>query len=290
MIPQKDPFYVPTPYFSDLRTILSSNIFYPVLITGPSGVGKTFSIDQACEAEQRALYRVNITVESDEDSLMGGFRLKDGETVFHKGPVVEAMETGSVLLLDEIDLGSPTRIMCLQSVLEGKGYYLKRINEWVKPQKGFTVFATANTKGQGDESAKYVGTQILNEAALDRFPITIEAGFPTRVEETKMLQIASREFGLPHNNDMINLLIEWANQIRETVATTPDIVYNISTRRLVDILKTYKMFHNFDRSVALCIGRFDEHHQAAYMKILQTLRPEDKTFQGDVDYNDVSDF
>ena len=168
----RDSTYVTHGHHKTIEKIVKSRIFYPTFVTGLSGNGKTFMVEQICAKLERECIRVNITIETDEDDLLGGFRLVNGETVFHKGPVVDAMERGAVLLLDEIDLAS-NKILCLQPVLEGKGVYLKKINEWVKPAKGFTILATANTKGKGSETGSFVGTQILNEAFLERFAITI---------------------------------------------------------------------------------------------------------------------
>ena len=173
LIPEVVDTFVKFGNFADVKKIIQSGIFYPAFITGLSGNGKTFSVEQACAQAKRELIRVNISIETDEDDLIGGFRLVDGSTVWHNGPVVEALERGAVLLLDEIDLAS-NKILCLQSILEGKGVFLKKIGKYVKPAKGFTVVATANTKGKGSEDGRFVGTNVLNEAFLERFPVTFE--------------------------------------------------------------------------------------------------------------------
>jgi hypothetical protein len=173
LIPDKDDTFVKFGNFNDIKKIISSNLFYPTFITGLSGNGKTFSIEQACAQLKRELIRVNITIETDEDDLIGGFRLVNGETAWHNGPVIEALERGAILLLDEIDLAS-NKILCLQSVLEGKGVFLKKIGKFVKPAAGFNVFATANTKGKGSDDGRFIGTNVLNEAFLERFPVTFE--------------------------------------------------------------------------------------------------------------------
>ncbi len=185
-IPAKDPLFVPFGNFSDVNSIFKSNMFYPIYVTGLSGNGKTFMIEQAAAKAGRELFRVNITVETDEDDLLGGFRLVDGETVWFDGPVVEAMRKGAILLLDEVDLAS-TKIMCLQPVLEGKGVFLKKINEFVECADGFNVVATANTKGKGDETGNFMGAGVLNEAFLERFPITVEQEYPSNTVEKKIL-------------------------------------------------------------------------------------------------------
>ena len=186
-IPEVDKTYVKFGHHKDIVKILKSELFYPIFVTGLSGNGKTFGVEQACAETKRELVRVNITIETDEDDLLGGFRLENGETVFHKGPVVEALERGAVLLLDEVDLAS-SKILCLQPILEGKGVFLKKINEWVHPTDGFTIIATANTKGKGSESGAFVGTNVLNEAFIDRFAITLEQAYPPVTTETKIIK------------------------------------------------------------------------------------------------------
>ena len=182
LIPQKDDSFVKFGNFSDLKKIIQSRLLYPTFITGLSGNGKTFSVEQACAQLDRELIRVNITIETDEDDLIGGFRLVDGATVWHNGPVIEALERGAILLLDEIDLAS-NKILCLQSILEGKGVFLKKIGKFVKPASGFQIFATANTKGKGSDDGRFIGTNVLNEAFLERFPVTFEQNYPTPAQE-----------------------------------------------------------------------------------------------------------
>ena len=186
LIPQKDDSFVRFGNFADIKKIIESRVFYPTFITGLSGNGKTFSVEQACAQLGRELIRVNITIETDEDDLIGGFRLINGDTVWHNGPVIEALERGAILLLDEIDLAS-NKILCLQSILEGKGVFLKKIGRFVKPAKGFNVIATANTKGKGSDDGRFIGTNVLNEAFLERFPVTFEQEYPTVATETKIL-------------------------------------------------------------------------------------------------------
>ena len=177
LIPDKDDTFVKFGNFNDIKKIIQSNLFYPTFITGLSGNGKTFSVEQACAQLGRELIRVNITIETDEDDLIGGFRLINGETAWHNGPVIEALERGAILLLDEVDLAS-NKILCLQSVLEGKGVFLKKIGKFVRPTSGFNIFATANTKGKGSEDGRFIGTNVLNEAFLERFPVTFEQSYP----------------------------------------------------------------------------------------------------------------
>ena len=190
LIPAKDDTFVSFGNFSDIKKIIKSGLFYPTFITGLSGNGKTFSVEQACAQTKRELIRVNITIETDEDDLIGGFRLVNGETVWHNGPVTEALQRGAVLLLDEIDLAS-NKILCLQSILEGKGVFLKKIGKFVTPADGFQIFATANTKGKGSEDGRFIGTNVLNEAFLERFPVTFEQNYPHPSTEQKMLDLLS---------------------------------------------------------------------------------------------------
>ena len=234
-IPEKDDSYVPFGNFNSVRKVISSRKFYPTFITGLSGNGKTMSVEQACAAAKRELIRVNITIETDEDDLIGGFRLVNGDTVWHNGPVVEALERGAVLLLDEIDLAS-NKILCLQSVLEGKGVFLKKIGKYVRPSSGFNVIATANTKGKGSEDGRFVGTNILNEAFLERFPVTFEQEYPTSTIETKILLNAGCEKEFTDN------LIKWAGIIRKTFFDG-GVDEVITTRRLVHIVQALSLIH-----------------------------------------------
>jgi len=194
IVPTKDKNFVSFGNYPDVKNIIKSNRFYPVFITGLSGNGKTMAVTQACAELKKELIRVNITIETDEDDLLGGYRLKDGQTVWQNGPVIEAMERGAVLLLDEIDLAS-NKIMCLQPILEGSGVFVKKINKWVKPKDGFNVIATANTKGQGSEDGKFIGTNVLNEAFLERFPVTFEQKYPATSTEKKILVNTLKSYG-----------------------------------------------------------------------------------------------
>ena len=234
LIPEKDDNFVQFGNFKDLKKIVESRIFYPTFITGLSGNGKTFSIEQACSKLKRELIRVNITIETDEDDLIGGFRLVNGETVWHNGPVVEALERGAILLLDEIDLAS-NKILCLQSILEGKGVFLKKIGKMVQPKEGFQIFATANTKGKGSDDGRFIGTNVLNEAFLERFPVTFEQEYPSPAIEAKIL------YRQCDNDEFVSRLVDWADIIRKTFydGGIEDI---ITTRRLVHIVKAYNIF------------------------------------------------
>ena len=254
-VPAKDPLFVPFGNFSDVEAIIKSNMFYPVFVTGLSGNGKTFMIEQACAKAKRELFRVNVTIETDEDDLLGGFRLVNGETVWFDGPVVEAMRKGAVLLLDEVDLAS-TKIMCLQPVLEGKGVFLKKINEWVECAEGFNIVATANTKGKGDETGNFIGAGVLNEAFLERFPITVEQEYPATAVEKKILNKVFDKLNVS-DSEFVDKLVNWADIIRKTYVEGA-IDELITTRRLVHISNAYAIF-NMDRmkAIQMCVNRFD---------------------------------
>ena len=258
-IPEKDDSYVPFGNFNSVRKVISSRKFYPTFITGLSGNGKTMSVEQACAAAKRELIRVNITIETDEADLIGGFRLVNGDTVWHNGPVVEALERGAVLLLDEIDLAS-NKILCLQSVLEGKGVFLKKIGKYVRPSSGFNVIATANTKGKGSEDGRFVGTNILNEAFLERFPVTFEQEYPTSTIETKILLNAGCEKEFTDN------LIKWAGIIRKTFFDG-GVDEVITTRRLVHIVQAYDIFGNRLDAITKCVNRFDDDTKQSFLDL-----------------------
>lgn len=264
-IPAKDPLFVPFGNFSDVNSIFKSNMFYPIYVTGLSGNGKTFMIEQAAAKAGRELFRVNITVETDEDDLLGGFRLVDGETVWFDGPVVEAMRKGAILLLDEVDLAS-TKIMCLQPVLEGKGVFLKKINEFVECADGFNVVATANTKGKGDETGNFMGAGVLNEAFLERFPITVEQEYPSNSVEKKILGKVFDKLNI-NDSEFVDKLINWADVIRKTYVEGA-IDQLITTRRLVHISNAYAIF-NMDRmkAISMCVNRFDDETKMAMIDL-----------------------
>ena len=264
LIPQKDDSFIKFGNFSDIRKIIQSRLFYPTFITGLSGNGKTFSVEQACAQLGRELIRVNITIETDEDDLIGGFRLIDGNTVWHNGPVIEALERGAVLLLDEIDLAS-NKILCLQSILEGKGVFLKKIGRWVSPASGFNVIATANTKGKGSDDGRFIGTNVLNEAFLERFPVTFEQEYPTAATEFKILYKVGVELGLAEV-DFYKRLADWADIIRKTFYDG-GIEEVISTRRLVHIVRAYSIFKDKAKAMQVCLNRFDDETKQSFMEL-----------------------
>ncbi len=262
--PNKDKNFVSFGNYPDVKNIIKSNRFYPVFITGLSGNGKTMSVTQACADLKRELIRVNITIETDEDDLLGGFRLKDGQTVWSNGPIIEAMERGAVLLLDEIDLAS-NKIMCLQPVLEGSGIFVKKINKWVTPKPGFNVIATANTKGQGSEDGKFIGTNVLNEAFLERFPVTFEQKYPSVAIEKKILNNTLKSYG-KSDVKFIDKLTTWADVIRKTYFDG-GVDEIISTRRLVHITQAYAIFNNKMKAIEMCTNRFDDDTKNSFVEL-----------------------
>ena len=255
IIPEKMSNYVPFGHFKDVKNIIKSKIFFPVFVTGLSGNGKTLMIEQTCAQLKRELFRVNITIETDEDDLMGGHTLQGGDIMFREGPVIKAMRKGAVLLLDEVDLGS-NKLMCLQSVLEGKGYLIKKTGEWVTPKEGFTILATANTKGQGSEDGKFIGTQVMNEAMLERFAITMQQEYPPVKTERSILK-KEMELTGQVDDEFCDKLVDWADIIRKSYyeGAIEDVV---TTRRLVHIVNAFRMFGDKLKSITMCISRFDE--------------------------------
>ena len=264
LIPQKDDTFVQFGNFSDIKKIIKSGLFYPTFITGLSGNGKTFSVEQACAQLGRELIRVNITIETDEDDLIGGFRLVDGATVWHNGPVIEALERGSILLLDEIDLAS-NKILCLQSVLEGNGVFLKKIGRFVRPSAGFNVIATANTKGKGSDDGRFIGTNVLNEAFLERFAITVEQEYPSAAQEKKII-VNKMTVANCVDEDFADKLVTWADVIRKTFYEG-GIDELVSTRRLEHIVKAFAMFNDRLKAIQLCVNRFDTDTKTAFIDL-----------------------
>ena len=264
LVPEKDATFVKFGPFADLKKILQSKHFYPTFITGLSGNGKTFSVEQACSQLNRELIRVNITIETDEDDLIGGFRLIDGNTVWHNGPVTEALERGAILLLDEIDLAS-NKILCLQPILEGKGIFLKKIGRFVQPKAGFNVVATANTKGKGSDDGRFIGTNVLNEAFLERFPVTFEQEYPSVAIEKKILGGIAANLGVT-DIDFINRLVDWGDIIRKTFYDG-GIEEIISTRRLVHIVRAFSIFNDKAKAIQVCVNRFDDETKQAFIEL-----------------------
>ena len=264
LIPDVDPNFVKFGNFQDIKKIIQSKLFYPTFITGLSGNGKTFGVEQACAQLKREVVRVNITIETDEDDLIGGFRLVNGATVWHNGPVIEALERGAILLLDEIDLAS-NKILCLQSVLEGNGVFLKKIGRFVRPARGFNIFATANTKGKGSDDGRFIGTNMLNEAFLERFPVTFEQDYPSPSVETKILNAIATSLKVK-DLEFMKKLVDWADIIRKTFydGGVEDI---ISTRRLIHVVRAYSIFGDKLKAIKMCLNRFDEETKQSFLEL-----------------------
>lgn len=284
LIPKSYENYVPFGQFSDIKNIIKSKMFYPVFITGLSGNGKTMMVEQVCAQLKREYFRVSITIETDEDDLLGGYRLQDGETVWFDGPVVQAMKQGGVLLLDEVDLAS-NKIMCLQPILEGKGILLKKINQFVEPAPGFQILATANTKGKGSEDGRFIGTNILNEAFLERFPITIEQEYPSVSVEKKIIIKELVSAGAP-DEDFADNLTKWADIIRKTFLEG-GIDELIATRRLVHIAKAYAMFGDRLKAIELCINRFDDETKSAFLDLYTKVDADTDFESSEVSEDDI---
>ena len=279
LVPDKDHNFVPFGNFPDVKKIIQSGIFYPTFITGMSGNGKTLGIEQACALLKKELIRVNITIETDEDDLIGGFRLVNGETVWHNGPVIEALERGAILLLDEVDLAS-NKILCLQSVLEGKGLFLKKTGRYVERRPGFNIFATANTKGKGSEDGRFIGTNVLNEAFLERFALTFEQDYPTPATETTILEKAAASLGVL-DKEFCEHLANWADIIRRTF-NDGGVDEVISTRRLVHIIRAFAIWQNRMKAIKVCTNRFDDETKQSFLELYDKI-------DADVVPNEVED-
>ena len=271
LIPEKDDTFVKFGPFADLKKIIQSKLFYPAFITGLSGNGKTFGVEQVCAQLNRELVRVNITIETDEDDLIGGFRLVNGATVWHNGPVIEALERGAILLLDEIDLAS-NKILCLQSILEGNGVFLKKIGKFVRPTAGFNVIATANTKGKGSDDGRFIGTNVLNEAFLERFPVTFEQDYPSPNIEKRILGGIASNLGVTDTNFLARL-VDWGDIIRKTFYDG-GIEEIISTRRLVHIVRAFSIFKDKAKALQVCINRFDDETKQSFLELYDKVDAE----------------
>ena len=289
-VPEKDKMYVSWGFFRDVKQIIESNAFYPLFIAGLSGNGKTMMVEQACAELKRKYVRVNITEETDEDDLIGGFRLVNGETVWCDGPIPQAMKQGAICLIDEIDRGS-NKLMCLQAVLEGKPLYIKKTGAVVHPARGFNLLATANTKGRGSDDGRFTGARILDEAFLERFVATMDQPYPSSVEEKKIILNAMDTYG-NFDGEFADNLVTWAEIIRKTYEDggVDDL---ISTRRLVHIARTYGIFGDRKRSIELCISRFDEDTRVAFLDLytkvdskaitVETMNQQEQQEQEDTD-------
>jgi len=264
LIPTKDDTFVPFGFFKDLNKIINSGMFYPTFISGLSGNGKTTMVEQACAKLGKEALRVNISIETDEDDLIGGNTLVDGNVVYREGPVLTAMKRGAILILDEIDRGS-NKLMCLQAILEGKPYFNKKTGEVVHPAHGFNVIATANTKGRGSEDGKFMSAQMLDEAFLERFAITVEQEYPTPANEKKIILNKMAKANV-EDEEFAGNLVTWAEVIRKTFYEGA-IDELISTRRLEHIVNAYAMFNNRLKAIELCVNRFDEDTKVAFIEL-----------------------
>ena len=278
LVPDKDPNYVPFGNFTDVKKIINSKMFYPTFITGLSGNGKTFSVEQACAQLKRELIRVNITIETDEDDLIGGFRLVNGETVWHDGPVIQALNRGAILLLDEVDLAS-NKILCLQSILEGKGVFLKKVGRFVKPANGFNIFATANTKGKGSDDGRFIGTNVLNEAFLERFALTFEQDYPTPKTEQNILEKVAANYGCLDKKFCENLAT-WGDIIRRTFKDG-GIDEVISTRRLVHVIRAFAIWQDRMKAIKVCVNRFDDETKQSFLELYDKIDADVTTEESD---------
>ena len=286
-VPEKENTYVAWGNFKDVEKIIQSRIFYPTYITGLSGNGKTMMVEQACARANREYVRVQITPETDEDDLIGGFRLVNGETVFNKGPVIKAMERGAILLIDEIDRGS-NKIMCLQGVLEGKPILIKKTGEVVSPSNGFNVIATANTKGKGSDDGRFIAATIIDEAFLERFTITLEQPYPTQATERKIVVKHMEKFDCI-DNEFAELLTIWSEAIRKTFEDG-GVDEIISTRRLCHIVQSFSIFGDRQKAIELCVNRFDEDTKEAFVDLYSKVDAEpnaSETVIEDASLNDI---
>ena len=268
IVPKVNDLYVPFGFFNSMKSIIKSERYYPVFVSGVSGNGKTLMVEQACAQTKREWIRVNISPETDEDDLIGGFRLIGGETQWFDGPVIQATKDGSVLVLDEIDRGS-NKLMCIQGILEGKGILIKKTGEYVEPAKGFNVVATANTKGKGDESGRYMAATILDDAFLERFPITVEQEYPDIKVETKILSKLFASLGI-NDEKFAENLVKWADIIRKTFEEGA-IDEIISTRRLSHIAEAYTIFGDKMDAIKFCINRFDAETKNSFLDLYSKI-------------------
>jgi len=271
LVPAKDDTYVAFGFHKDLKTILKGDMFYPLFISGLSGNGKTTMVEQVCAQLNREAIRVNISIETDEDDLIGGNTLVDGNVVYREGPVLTAMKRGAVLILDEVDRGS-NKLMCLQAILEGKSYFNKKTGETVAPAPGFTIVATANTKGRGSDDGKFISAQLLDEAFLERFAITVEQEYPTAAVEKRIILNKMNKAGY-QDEDFATHLVTWSDVIRKTFFEGA-IDELVSTRRLEHIVNAYGVFKDKLKAITLCTNRFDADTKAAFIDLYGKVDPE----------------
>ena len=269
LIPKKDPNFVPFGNYSDVETIIKTKIFYPAFISGPTGNGKSTMVEQICAKHKRALIRVNLNMMTDEEQLIGSKTLENGNVEIVEGPVLIAMRTGTALLLDEIDAGSANTLLCLQPILEGKPYYFKLKNEMIVPAEGFNIFATANTKGKGSDDGRYIGTNVLNEAFLERFAVTFEQDYPNAKTEQKIIENLM-DFYSCKDVEFAETLVKWADAIRRTFADG-GVDENITTRRMTHIVRAFAIFKDRTKAVELCCNRFDSATKTAFLDLFDKV-------------------
>lgn len=269
LVPAKDSNFVPFGNFSDIESIIKAGIFYPAYISGPTGNGKSTMVEQICAKHKRPLIRVNLNMMTDEDQLVGSKTLEDGDVQIVEGPVLIAMRTGCTLLLDEIDAGSANTLLCLQPILEGKPYYFKLKNEMITPAPGFNIFATANTKGKGSDDGRYIGTNVLNEAFLERFAVTFEQDYPSAKVEVKIIKNLMETYSCV-NEEFAETLVKWAEAIRRTFEDG-GVDETITTRRMIHIVRAFAIFKDEKKAVELCCNRFDTATKAAFLDLFEKV-------------------
>jgi len=284
LVPLVDPNYVPFGNYNDLEKIIKTGIFYPTYISGPTGNGKSTMIEQICAQHKRNLIRVNLNMMSDEEQLIGAKTLEDGNVRVVEGPVLLAMRGGHTLLLDEIDAGSANTLLCLQPILEGKPYYFKLKNEVIVPAKGFNIIATANTKGKGSDDGRYIGTNILNEAFLERFAVTFEQDYPSDKVELKIIKNLMTTYSCV-DNEFAELLVKWADGIRRTFEDG-GIDETITTRRLTHIIRAFSIFKKREKAIELCCNRFDRATKDAFLDLYSKLSDPEVA---PLDLNEIAD-
>ena len=276
LIPRKDPNFVPFGNYTDLENIIKSGIFYPAYISGPTGNGKSTMVEQICAKHKKPLIRVNLNMMTDEEQLIGSKTLENGNVEIVEGPVLIAMRNGTSLLLDEIDAGSANTLLCLQPILEGKPYYFKLKNEMIVPKEGFNIFATANTKGKGSDDGRYIGTNVLNEAFLERFAVTFEQEYPTAKVEIKIIKNLMETYSCV-NEVFAETLVKWAEAIRRTF-DDGGVDETITTRRMIHIVRAYAIFKTEKKAVELCCNRFDSATKMAFIDLYEKVaNPEPET-------------
>jgi len=274
-VPTIDNAFVSWGVFDDLTSIIKSREFMPVYISGESGNGKTMFVEQSCAVQNRRLCRVQINPETDENDLIGGYTLVNGNTIYKKGPVIRAMEEGTILMLDEIDRGT-NKLMCMQGILEGKPYLMKKTGEIIKPKKGFKIIATANTKGLGEKMSQYVAASVLDEAFLERFPVSFEQPYPAKIIEEKIIKVFGEANGVELSPNMVKNVVKWARDSRESY-TSGGIDNFISTRRVCQVIKTYGIFGDFEKSIKYSTNRFDDMTSEALVDLYRLIQSKEES-------------